>query len=62
MSIALLFWVIMLVGLLFGVYTNRTSPIVWVSNNLVLWVLLALIGWRVFGPMLHQWVVGQFEI
>ncbi len=54
MSIGLLFWVIMVIGLLFGFYTNRTAPGPWLSNSLVLWVLLALLGWAVFGPALHR--------
>jgi len=54
MTIGLLFWVIMVVGLLFGVYTNRATAVVWASNSLVLWVLLALLGWAVFGPALHR--------
>lgn len=54
MSIGLLFWVIMIIGFLFGCYTNRESPKLWVSNNLVLWVLLALLGWAVFGAAVHR--------
>ena len=54
MSIGLLFWVIMVVGLLFGFYTNRATAGSWAMNNLVLWVLLALLGWQVFGPALHR--------
>jgi len=54
MSIALLFWIIMLVGLIFGFYTNRAAPFPWVTNSLVLWILLALLGWKVFGAALHQ--------
>ncbi len=54
MSIAIAFWVLMLCGLIFGLYTNRTSPMPWVSNNLVTWILLALLGWQVFGPALHK--------
>ena len=54
MSIGLLFWIIMIIGLLFGLYTNRSTPLAWASNNLVLWILLALLGWRVFGPALHN--------
>jgi hypothetical protein len=53
-SIGVVFWVIMIVGLLFGLYTNRTAPLPWVSNNLVLWVLLALLGWAVFGAAIHR--------
>jgi hypothetical protein len=54
MSIGLLFWVIMVIGLLFGFYTNRATPMVWIGNSLVLWVLLALLGWAVFGPAIHR--------
>jgi hypothetical protein len=54
MSIGLLFWVIMVVGLLFGLYTNRTALMPWVSNGLVLWVLLALLGWATFGAAVHR--------
>jgi len=54
MSIGLLFWVIMVVGLLFGVYTNRTTALAWASNSLVLWILLALLGWAVFGAAIHR--------
>jgi len=54
MSAGLLFWVIMIIGLLFGLYTNRATLGPWVSGNLVLWVLLALLGWKVFGPAIHQ--------
>ena len=54
MSIGLLFWVIMLIGLLFGIYSNRTAPMPWVSNSLVIWILLALLGWATFGPAIHR--------
>jgi len=53
MSIGLLFWVIMIIGLLFGLYTNRANPLAWAGSNLVLWILLALLGWKVFGPAIH---------
>jgi len=54
MSIGLLFWVIMIIGLLFGVYSNRATVGPWLTNNLVLWVLLALLGWAVFGAAIHK--------
>ena len=54
MSIGLLFWIIMVVGLLFGIYTNRANAFIWASNSLVLWVLLALLGWAVFGAAIHR--------
>lgn len=54
MNIGLLFWVIMILGLIFGLYTNRAKPLEWAGSNLVYWVLLALLGWKVFGPALHS--------
>lgn len=51
MSIAFLFWLLMLLWLLFGAYTRRASigtPWVW-GGDLLLWILLFLLGWRVFG-------------
>lgn len=44
----------MIIGFLFGLYNNRTSPLPWVSNSLVLWILLALLGWAVFGAAVHR--------
>ena len=54
MSIGLLFWIIMIIWLLFGLYRNRTTLIVWVGDGLILWVLLAILGWAVFGPAIHR--------
>lgn len=57
MSIGLLFWVIMVIWLIFGFYTNwpaaggRPWPL---GGHIVLWILLALLGWQVFGPALHH--------
>jgi hypothetical protein len=55
MTIGLLFWVLMILSLLFGglsaspKWTERCPT--WASSLLV-WVLLALLGWAVFGPAL----------
>ena len=51
MSIGFIFWLLMLLCLLFGAYTHRTSinmPWVW-GGNFIIWVLIFLLGWRVFG-------------
>ena len=44
MTLGLAYWIIMLIWLLFGLYTGY---------NLMLFVLLVLIGWKIFGPPLH---------
>jgi len=56
MSIAILFWVIMVMWLLFGAWTTAAS---WSEKRMaggfiVQWVLFALLGWAVFGAALHK--------
>ncbi|HCJ1069202.1 hypothetical protein [Legionella cincinnatiensis] len=57
MPIGVLFWVLMLVWLLFGLYWHRTEfsrgNYGIVGGNIMLFILLAIIGWKVFGPILH---------
>lgn len=57
MSFGLLFWILMLLWLVFGLYWNRAEisggqfgPL---GSNLLLFILLLLLGWRVFGSPLH---------
>lgn len=59
MSIGLLFWVIMFVWLLFGLWSNwpaggTTTGFRPVGGLVILWILLALLGWRVFGAAIHS--------
>lgn len=50
MTIAFIFWLLMLLWLLFGCYSNRTQLGPWLARgDLVLFVLLFLLGWKVFG-------------
>lgn len=49
MSKGLLFWVIMIVWLVFGLYVSWPSPRP-IGNTLILFILLAILGWQVFGP------------
>lgn len=44
----------MLVTLLFGLWTNRASGPYVIGNALIVWVLLALLGWKVFGSAIHN--------
>lgn len=58
MSFGLLFWILMLISLLFGLRSSWPGerPIArgWlVGNSLVLFILLLLIGWKVFGAPVH---------
>lgn len=57
MTISLLFWVIMLIWLIFGLYTNwpASGTKAWpMGGHIVLWILLALLGWDVFGPAIRN--------
>lgn len=57
MPIGVLFWVLMVVWLLLGLYWHRGDlagrNYSLVGGNLMLFILLAILGWRVFGPILH---------
>lgn len=54
MSIAMLFWVIMILWLLswWGAWVI-TDPRIGHASNLIVWVCLALLGWHVFGAAIH---------
>jgi len=57
MPIGILFWVLMIFWLLFGLYWNRgdlrSGNYGVAGGNLVLFVLLGLLGWKEFGPPLQ---------
>jgi len=56
MSFALLFAILMLLWLIFGLWGRWTwagQPYGPMANGIFIWVLFALLGWRVFGPLLH---------
>jgi hypothetical protein len=51
MPLAIAYWVIMLIWLVLGLYQ---SGIVWLTGpNIILFVLLLLLGWKVFGVPLQ---------
>jgi hypothetical protein len=56
MSLGLAFWILMLIWLIFGLYfgyqSTAYSPYL-IGGNLMLFVLLLLLGWQVFGPPLR---------
>jgi hypothetical protein len=57
MSLGLLFWILMLLSVLFGWWhwQGRAGHYGPVGVNLLLLVLLALLGWKVFGAPIHGW-------
>lgn len=58
MSLRLLFWILMLLWLIFGVawnalgvYVGHYGPL---GNNILLFALFATLGWRVFGKPIEN--------
>lgn len=51
MTIGLLFWIVMLLALVFGVWRWRAGPgdMGPLGDSLIPWLLFFLLGWRVFG-------------
>jgi hypothetical protein len=43
-----LFWVLMILWLIFGIWSSWPSYYV-VGGNVLLWVVIGLLGWQVFG-------------
>jgi hypothetical protein len=53
MTFALLFWILMLFWLLYGFFYNSNpaalGPYGWAGNSLLLFILLGILGWGLFG-------------
>lgn len=55
MTKGLLFWIIMLLWLVLGMYLGYQTGFTWVrSIDLMLFLLVALLGWSVFGAPLKD--------
>jgi hypothetical protein len=56
MTLALLYWILMLGWLVFGLWSNwgpaPNHKII--GGNVLTFLLFLCLGWRVFGPPLHQ--------
>lgn len=53
MPLGLMFWILMLIWLVFGVWWNWPNHVV-VGGNLLLFILIGLLGWHAFGPPVHS--------
>ena len=58
MSFALIYWILMLLWLVFGIWINwpaggpaNVKPL---GGTLLLFILLVLLGWKVFGAPIHS--------
>ena len=53
MPMGILFWVLMILWLLFGFWWNGENWRGFAANNALLFIVIALLGWVVFGPALR---------
>jgi hypothetical protein len=53
MSMSLAYWVCMLIWLVMGVWSSWPNYKA-TGGNLLLFILLVLVGWRVFGAPIHS--------
>ena len=58
MPIGIMFWVLMILWFIFGwAYKSspdRFGPYGWYGNAFLELILFGLLGWEVFGPVLHR--------
>lgn len=54
MSIALLFWVLWIICLVFSFYQSRAAFPAWAGGSLLQFILIGILGWAVFGPAVHR--------
>ncbi len=54
MNLSLLFWVLYIVAIVFGLYTNRANFPAWAGGSLLNFVLIGILGWAVFGAAVHK--------
>lgn len=52
MSLGLAYWILMLVWFAFGLWRAWPNPIAG-GGDLLLFILLLVIGWKVFGAPIH---------
>jgi len=54
MSFALCYWILMLIWLVFGLWANGVTNVKASGGTVLLFILLVLLGWKVFGPPIHN--------
>lgn len=57
MSIAFLFAILMVIWLFFGLLCVTVCPAnrpYLIGSLLLIWILFALLGWALFGPLIHR--------
>jgi hypothetical protein len=58
MTLGILFWMIYVIAVIFGVWVNyEAGQPAWFRRAgayLVLWILTGILGWEVFGPVVRR--------
>jgi membrane protein YdbS with pleckstrin-like domain len=58
MPLGILFWVVYVIAIVFGFWSNyEAAQPMWFRRAgayLVLWLLVGVLGWEVFGPVVHR--------
>ncbi len=57
MPLGIFFWVIYVIAILFGIWSNYETgqpfPVKRFGSYGVLWILVGILGWQVFGPVVR---------
>ncbi len=53
MTFGLAYWILMLIWLVFGLWSNWPNQKM-TGGTILLFILLVLLGWKVFGPPIHS--------
>lgn len=54
MTLALLFWVLMIIWLVFGLWRDWPGGPKVFGGHILVFILLAVLSWAVFGPAIHR--------
>jgi hypothetical protein len=56
MSFGLVYWILMLIWFVFGLawHAGYAGSYGFIGSTLLLFILLLLLGWKVFGPPVHE--------
>lgn len=58
MTLSVLFWILMIIWLVFGAWVEyvpgQPYPFRRFGGSFLIWVLLAILGWAVFGTPVHR--------
>ena len=56
MSIGLLFWILWIIGMIFGFgwgWKGSNGAYIGIGSGLIVWIMIGLLGWAQWGPPIH---------